>query len=110
VGGAIDFIDRAAGDANLSRCPRLGWWQKLLDVLGRARHVVNRVVPPLQQSVEWFKRSVAPVLSVIRMMFNSEGRDFGRFITCALNAAEPRSFRHVGKRALGLDFRACYSP
>jgi DNA relaxase NicK len=110
VGGAIDFIDRSAGDANLSRCPRLGWWQQLLDVLGRVRHVVKRPVAPLQQFVEWFKRSVAGQLSIVRGMFNSAGQDFDHFMTTALNAAEPRAFRHVGKRALGLDFRACYSP
>jgi transposase len=110
VGGAIDFIDRAAGDANLSRCPRLGWWQKLLDVLGRTRHVVNRVVPPLQRFVEWFKRSVAGQLSVVRAVFNSEGQNFDYFMTRAINAAEPRAFRHNGQRVLGLDFRACYSP
>ncbi len=110
VGGAIDFIDRAAGDANLSRCPRLGWWQQLLDVLGRARHVVKRAVPPLQRFVEWFKRSVAGQLSVVRAVFNSAGQDFEHFTTWALDLAEPRACQHNGKRALGLDFRACYSP
>lgn len=32
--GTVEFVDRSSGTPNLSRCPRLDWWQAFVDALG----------------------------------------------------------------------------
>lgn len=66
IGGSIDFIDRSLGD-RASRCPRLPWWQTIVDLLGGSlRWSVPRVVRTLEDTIDWVEHQVATSLAVIR--------------------------------------------
>ncbi|MEG3881603.1 replication initiation factor domain-containing protein [Microcoleus sp. herbarium7] len=71
VVGAIDFCDRSAApkEKNLSRLPRLSWWQILVDQVGvEIKHSRARVVKSLDKTLTWVHRQVAKSLYVARQV------------------------------------------
>lgn len=71
VVGAIDFRDRSAApsEKNLSRLPRLDWWQSLVDRVGaEIKHSRARVVKSLDKTLTWVHRQVAKSLYVVRQV------------------------------------------
>lgn len=71
VVGAVDFRDRSAapGEKNLSRLPRLDWWQALVDSVGvEIKHSRARVTKSLDKTLTWVHRQVAKSLYVARQV------------------------------------------
>jgi len=67
VAEAIDFPARLScpGEKNLSRIPRLDWWQKFLDRVGASvRHSRPVVVRSLEKTLTWTHRQVVRALAV----------------------------------------------
>ena len=70
VTGSIDFIDREQGDKNLDRCPRLKWWQALIDRVGEVvRLPAKKRELTVSRSVNWLIKSVAPTLAMLSEVF-----------------------------------------
>ena len=66
VVGSIDFIDRSH-DTNISRCPRLAWWQAFVDRVGEGiRPAVSPVVTTIEKSKNWIATQVRNTLAMIR--------------------------------------------
>jgi hypothetical protein len=60
VVGSINFIDRGAkpNEKNLSRLPRLEWWEEFVDMVGgEIYHTAPVVETSLKKSTQWHKRS-----------------------------------------------------
>jgi hypothetical protein len=60
VVGSINFIDRSVkpNEKNLSRLPRLAWWQAFVDLVGgEIYHTAPMAQTSLQKSTQWHKRS-----------------------------------------------------
>lgn len=71
VVGAIDFRDRSAApsEKNLSRLPRLDWWQSLVDRVGaEIKHSRARVVKSLDKTLTYLHRQVMKSLYVVRQV------------------------------------------
>lgn len=69
VTGAIDFPNRTSNpeEKNLSRLPRLNWWQALLDRVGSVvTHSRARVVRSLDRTKKWIENQVLRSLVVVR--------------------------------------------
>jgi hypothetical protein len=67
--GAIDFPDRASNpdEKNVSRLPKLDWWQAFLDRVGEVVvHSRPRVVRSLERTLTWIERQVLRSLVVVR--------------------------------------------
>jgi hypothetical protein len=63
--GAVDFVDRASGD-RLSRCSRLDWWQKFLDLVeGGLRLSLSAPTRTLEKTLSWIDRQVQTSLAMI---------------------------------------------
>jgi hypothetical protein len=72
VVGAIDFPDRASNpeEKNLSRLPKLDWWQAFLDrVGGVVVHSRPRVVRSIERTITWIERQVLRSLVVAREVY-----------------------------------------
>lgn len=64
--GIFDFIDRSA-DSNISRCPRLPWWDEFVKRFpGHVRYRVHRVVTTIQKTRQWAERSVSVAIATVR--------------------------------------------
>jgi hypothetical protein len=75
--GNIDFIDRSEGDKNLDRCPRLAWWQAVLDVVGRGVKLSPiYAVATIQKSADWLVFRVAPTLAMLERRMGDAFQDF----------------------------------
>jgi hypothetical protein len=110
VGGCIDF-KADPNQTHLDRRPRLAWWQSLLDVLGSARLVVNRVTPPLQKTLLYLWETYIPKLAVGRVIIEGRGGDFLGMLMGWLQAAEKEvDWNRMGRLDLGLDFVALGVP
>ena len=74
VTGSVDFRDREQGDKNLSRCPRLEFWQSLID---EAAGAYNESLPPknpsLEKTLRWLDRQVGPSLA---MVYDGYGEEY----------------------------------
>lgn len=72
--GQIDFIDRDKGDRNLSRCPRLPWWQRVLDFCQSSpkKIKVGKYVPSIERSRKWFERQCAGFVAGYKKHLGSE--------------------------------------
>ena len=65
--GSVDFLDRSSGDKNLSRLPRLSWWQAFLNRVAEGVRVPSkRRQMSVERSINWIFHSVAPTLAVLR--------------------------------------------
>lgn len=64
--GVFDFVDRSF-DEKVERCPRLTWWEKFCNYFpGHVRYRVHRHDNTVQQTREWFGRSVVVALATIK--------------------------------------------
>jgi DNA relaxase NicK len=73
--GAIELVDRGA-DVNISRCPRLSWWDEFCCRVGTAiRYKVESLPSTIFRSMEWISRSVTTTIATI---FEAMGADLGR--------------------------------
>lgn len=77
VFGAIDFIDRSGGKA-YNLCPRLWWWQSLIDESDSVRLSVPKSVPTLEKTHNWLMRQVSTSLALFADGYDSE--DFSNYI------------------------------
>lgn len=69
----FDFIDRSKGDKNLSRCPRLPFWQRVLDFIGAMKQKVDsvKVEPSLQKFRKYMERSVMGGLEALCQVYGN---------------------------------------
>lgn len=75
--GNIDFIDRSKGDAHLDRCPRLEWWQALLDAVAEGVKLSPIIaVPTIEKSMDWINFKVGPTLAMLRRVLADSFDDF----------------------------------
>ncbi|HER19485.1 MAG TPA: hypothetical protein ENO14_00385, partial [Chromatiales bacterium] len=73
IGGAIDFIDRSAGDKNLARCPRLDFWTKILAKLGgRLTWVTEHVQKTVDRAKTYIYNQVVPSLAMLHEALTPE--------------------------------------
>ena len=90
-------------DKNLSRCPRLAWWQDVVDELGDLRLRVDRPLTPLEKFTGYFRKNLAPSLALVRVVVQSLGVDFVPIMLDVLDEGESRiDWKKNGKRDLGL--------
>jgi hypothetical protein len=75
VGGSIDFVDRAGANGHRDRMTRLTWWEKVVSVLGEARVRAERVCPPLQSTVEYFKDAYCKTYAALSRKIREAGHD-----------------------------------
>jgi hypothetical protein len=88
VVGSINFIDRGAkpDEKNLSRLPRLEWWQEFIDLVGgEIYHTAPVVETSLKKSAQWHKRSTLRSLVCI---LKALGKDAEAWIINQLEQAE----------------------
>ena len=110
IGGAIDFRDRQGVHRHKDRMVRFDWWQRVLDVLGRAAIVVHHTPPPLQRSMEYFRDTWAGNLALVFELAESQGIDGDAYISSLVKLMVDQGKRKLdfgwrpGARALGLDF------
>lgn len=109
AGDIIDFIERGS-HRHLSRMKRLGWWQRVVDVLGECAVVVERAKPSLQRSAEWIKKAVAPTAALIVDVFDHLGYEGERILLDLVRGARHKlAARREGARKIGLDLQALLS-
>jgi DNA relaxase NicK len=66
VVGSYDFVERGK-EKNISRMPRLEWWEKLCDAVAvEIRHSIARVKTTLELAKKWIGDQVAPTIAIIR--------------------------------------------
>jgi hypothetical protein len=77
LAGNIDFIDRSEGDKNLDRCPRLAWWQNILDLVGQGVKL-SPIYPvaTIQKTADWVVFRVGPSLAMLRRAMGEGFQDF----------------------------------
>jgi hypothetical protein len=63
VTGGIDFADKTGAHGHRPRFRRLDWWERIVELVGTARVVVERVKPTLESSIEWLKKSTPLILA-----------------------------------------------
>lgn len=92
VTAAIDFIDRAKGDKNISmRCPRLPFWQSLIDDVGRAKFPPINEKPSFDKTLAWIDHQVGVSLAMTRAIF---GKDFQKWMDENMSEWEQRYTTH----------------
>jgi hypothetical protein len=75
--GNIDFIDRSEGDKNLDRCPRLAWWQAILDCVAVGVKLSPvRAVPTIERTMTWAEKKVGPSLHMLRRVLGDSFDDW----------------------------------
>lgn len=90
--GIFDFIDRSA-DKNVSRCPRLAWWDEFVSRFpGHVRYRTHRVVTTIQRTKEWFGRSVSVAIATVRESMGNY--DFYNW----LNAEIAKGYSRMGSK------------
>jgi hypothetical protein len=110
VGGCVDFLDDP-NETHRDRRPRLAWWQSLLDALGAARHVVNRVVPPLQKTLLYVRDTFAKKLALARIVIEGLGGDFlGMFDSWLQEGEAELDWNRAGRLDLCLELAAIGAP
>jgi hypothetical protein len=95
LGGSVDFLERVS--PNLDRCPRLEWWQRIVNLIGRAKIKVQRVKTSIDKAREWVAKAVAPSLAMIRKGYEFIGLDDGEFwdeLRSLVDAADSRLRGH----------------
>lgn len=77
VVGSVDFIDRKnhPGEKNLSRIPRLDWWQAFIDLIDGEPiyHTAPVANPSLERSAKWQMRQVMRSLVCVLSGFGEDG-------------------------------------
>lgn len=67
IAGAVDFIDRAPGHKDLTRCKRLPWWERVRGCLASAFRVrPKKKVPLMAAKIGWICQSVLPSLAAVK--------------------------------------------
>ena len=69
--GSVDFRDKSV-DTCVTRCPRLGWWQKFIDFVsasGGLRLSAPRKVSSFSDTMNWMSRSVSSSLACLHQVF-----------------------------------------
>lgn len=92
VTGSVDFID-ATADRNLTRCPHLDWWQRLIDKVGGCiRHSFEPLPTSYERKREWFTNQVSRTLASFRKIMGKA--DFRQYLNRELELAEERFNNH----------------
>lgn len=60
----VDFRDRSA-DANVGRCPRLGWWEDFAEGAKRLYLPIPRKAPTLESQEAWLEGGVSGTLAMV---------------------------------------------
>lgn len=80
--GSIDFIDREnhPGEKNLSRIPRLDWWQEFIDLVDgdEIYHTALTIEPSLERTAKWHGRQVMRSLACVLTAFGEDAIDWFR--------------------------------
>lgn len=79
--GSIDFIDREnnPNEKNLSRIPRLSWWQAFIDLIeGQIYHTAPTPELSLQRTTKWHLRQVMRSLVCVLTAFGEDSQDWFR--------------------------------
>jgi len=71
VGGCIDFKKRT-GDRHLERLERYGFWQTIIDRLGRVPLAGKQVPKTVERSAAYVQRQVAGTLQMVRQAWGAE--------------------------------------
>lgn len=92
LGGCVCFVDRAKGDKNLSRCPLLPWWARIVEALGRVVVRRPRRLPTVERSRAWVEDQVSATLGMLRAALGDGGfREWlGRVVEVGESRLEPR--------------------
>lgn len=94
IGGCVCFLDRSAGDKNLSRCPLLPWWEAIVGTLGRVLVRRPRRLPTVERSRQWVEDQVSATLGLLRAALGDA--DFRRWLGRVVDAGEARlESRHL---------------
>lgn len=76
VASSVDFIDRGKGDKNLSRCPRLPWWDALLSRMGKViAFIRHRTHSTFATRREWFEKCCASFMKEFAIFHRLTFRD-----------------------------------
>jgi hypothetical protein len=76
IGGAIDFREfRPEAHHHADRRPRLGWWSRILDVLGSAVLAVHRLRCNLERSAQVHANAYAALLGKLVRVADVQGMD-----------------------------------
>jgi DNA relaxase NicK len=70
LGGCVDFVERTS--AHVDRCVRLPWYQRIVDVIGRARVRIARKAPTVERMARWC-HSVSTVFALVREAYRQDG-------------------------------------
>jgi DNA relaxase NicK len=88
VVGSITFIERNA-DKNVSRMPIVGWWQSILDEIGKGiRHTVKAVRTTYEDKKNWINRQVSTTLTMFGHIMGME--DFYAWMQAQLKDGQSR--------------------
>jgi hypothetical protein len=110
LGGCVDF-KTDPDETHLDRRPRLHWWESLLSILGSARLVVSRVVPPLQRTLLYLRQTYAKKLALARVIVDGIGGDFAGMVETWVQEAELKiDWKRASQLDLLLDLKALGAP
>lgn len=87
---AIDFRDRSQ-DSNVSRCPRLDWWNEFLEYCkfqGGIRFSSPRKESSVAKKMVWIRRQVETTISIFRDILGEDG--FDKFIQTCIYSGRKR--------------------
>ena len=105
--GQIDFIERR--DKNLSRCPRLDWWQALIDVVlggvGVLKIPASVYRPRLDRTMKWVERQVFGGMAAIKKHLGS--KRFWAWFHDAMSYRSENMPRHWAMYALEAPLHGC---
>lgn len=71
--GSIDFAEKTGAHSHRDRYKRLGWWDRIVSLVGSARVKVERVPATLERSVEWLKTATPVVLARLVQVVDNAG-------------------------------------
>jgi DNA relaxase NicK len=73
--GHVDFVDRSKGNGHYSRMERLGWWARIVELLGKESITVvaGRFKPSIERKVNWLKQQVSGSLAMVKVFCDSVG-------------------------------------
>lgn len=73
VCGSIDFADKSGAHRHRDRFERLSWWAAIVELVGQAKLVVQRVTPAIQRTMEWAKSALPRALATFCGCVKTQG-------------------------------------
>ena len=86
---------------------RLEWWAKALELLGQAKLIIRRVIPPLQATMQHFKRCWSATLAMFCNIATDQGHD-GELVLLDLVRSAAHKVKNIrpGARDMEIDVGA----